>query len=204
MAERLDVFPPSNLSGDSKVWSRNIEDRIRNLSYIADTLSLAINGDNRAMAGQMGAVGRQIEELSGRSTNIIGAAGFTTIATTANVWASSSLNVPIPPSPAGRRAALVNVSSSIDDAPGLVQYTAFVTVFYNGEAVARQALTPPSGTTPAGYKSSFSLSFPATVDQTGGVVRIQMEVLNFQTANGPAVVAVEAPVVTAMYGDLLT
>ena len=64
-----DVFPPHNLNPDSVPWGRSIQDRVRSMSYSLDNLIVSSAGDNRAIAGQMGALGRQIEDLSGRSSH---------------------------------------------------------------------------------------------------------------------------------------
>ena len=64
-----DVFPPHNLNPDSVPWGRSIQDRVRSMSYSLDNLLVSSAGDNRAIAGQMGALGRQIEDLSGRSSH---------------------------------------------------------------------------------------------------------------------------------------
>lgn len=64
-----DVFPPHNLNPDSVPWGRDIQDKLRNVIYAQQNSATASAGDNRAIAGQMGALGRQIEDLSGRSSH---------------------------------------------------------------------------------------------------------------------------------------
>ena len=61
-----DVFPPHNLNPDSVPWGRTIQDRVRSQGYSLDNLIISSAGDNRAIAGQMGALGRQIEDLTQR------------------------------------------------------------------------------------------------------------------------------------------
>lgn len=63
-----DVFPPHNLNPDSVRWARDVQDKVRNTSYSLDNLIVSSAGDNRAIAGQMGALGRQIQDLSERRT----------------------------------------------------------------------------------------------------------------------------------------
>lgn len=63
-----DVFPPHNLNPDSVPWGRSIQDRVRSQGYSLDNLIISSAGDNRAIAGQMGALGRQIEDLTQRRT----------------------------------------------------------------------------------------------------------------------------------------
>ena len=63
-----DVFPPHNLNPDSVPWGRDVQDKVRRQGYLLDNLITSSAGDNRAIAGQMGALGRQIEDLTQRRT----------------------------------------------------------------------------------------------------------------------------------------
>lgn len=60
----LDVFPRRNLPAAAEPWGRKHDEVVRQLVRNYENLKLATQGDNRANAGQMGVVGRQIETLS--------------------------------------------------------------------------------------------------------------------------------------------
>ena len=62
MATR-DVFPRRNLPGDAENWGRAVEARILDLENMLDNLEQNTLATNRALAGALGTMGRQVTEL---------------------------------------------------------------------------------------------------------------------------------------------
>lgn len=65
-----DVFPRRNLPAAAEPWGRKHDEVVRQLVRNYENLKLATQGDNRANAGQMGVVGRQIETLSNQQQTL--------------------------------------------------------------------------------------------------------------------------------------
>lgn len=63
----MDVFPPHNLGEDSGAWARAISSSARKSHYKLDALDALTEGDNRAIASQMGIAGRQLNRLNASS-----------------------------------------------------------------------------------------------------------------------------------------
>lgn len=60
----MDVFPPHNLGESSGAWARAISSSARKSHYKLDALDALTEGDNRAIASQMGIAGRQLNRLN--------------------------------------------------------------------------------------------------------------------------------------------
>lgn len=59
-----DVFPRRNLPAASEPWGRKHDDVVRSLGRRVSNLELSAQGNNRANAGQLGVIGRQLETIS--------------------------------------------------------------------------------------------------------------------------------------------
>lgn len=58
------VFPQSNLPGEAVQWGRALQSAVEQTRSSVETLRQDFLSNNRSLAGQLGVVGRQIEELS--------------------------------------------------------------------------------------------------------------------------------------------
>lgn len=58
------VFPQSNLPGEAVQWGRALQSAVEQTGSSVETLKQDFLSNNRSLAGQLGVVGRQIEELS--------------------------------------------------------------------------------------------------------------------------------------------
>lgn len=58
-----DVFPRRNLPGESEVWGREVEERIRDLEYGVLGQNTNLKSDNRATASNFQELSRQISQL---------------------------------------------------------------------------------------------------------------------------------------------
>lgn len=130
-----DTFPQNNLSPSAVPWARKIQEVTRRDTYRIDALEMAQQADNRGQAGQMGVVGRQIEELthqqgliqfqqgeiqaqveelSARATHTALPADLELIrGASAGSSGPVSRGIPLPGPTGGQRAAILNGSGRI-------------------------------------------------------------------------------------------
>lgn len=64
------VFPQSNLPGEAVQWGRALQSAVEQTGSSVETLKQDFLSNNRSLAGQLGVIGRQIEELETQQNEI--------------------------------------------------------------------------------------------------------------------------------------
>lgn len=198
-----DVFPRHNLDEAAVPWARAIETSIRNASYRNLNAQLGMHGDNRATAGQMGVVGRQVEDLRSRTTQVVNVGRSTRSLTLPSNYGTAdtthSFPVRLAPPFDGKRRSIVMFLSAIaynsdNNSNG--------TVYTQVNGVASKPMAAPAFTSvPPGYVETLSLS---TVLDTGPTFNISMFLLaSNNTPNSRTIqLGLDNIRVTAVYGDV--
>ena len=99
-------FPAPNLPNEAMPWARDVVKKLQQLEKDAARTDSSVTSDNRAIAGQMGAVGRQIEELGSRVTHIVTLASVTVTASSVKSFSSATVSGTIPGVGSARNALI--------------------------------------------------------------------------------------------------
>lgn len=70
------VFPQSNLPGEAVPWGRALQSAVEETGSSVEVLKQDFLSNNRSLAGQLGVVGRQIEELETQQNEISAVVNF--------------------------------------------------------------------------------------------------------------------------------
>lgn len=200
----FDTFPRHNLEPDAVPWARSVESSLRSMGYRNSNVNLGIKGSNRATAGQMGVVSRQVEDLRSRTTQTVNVGRATRALTlpadygTADATLSTTVRL-TPPFDGKLRSVVLFLSAIAYNSDNNSNGTVYVQV--NG--VASKPMAAPAFTSvPPGYVETLSLS---TVLDTGPVFTINMFVLGSNnTPNSRNIqIGLDDIRVTAVYGDVI-
>lgn len=199
----FDVFPRHNLNDAAAPWARGLEAAIREVSYRNANAELGMHGGNRATAGQMGAVGRQVEDLRSRTTQVVDVGRSTRSLNLPGNYgiADTTHSVTVrlaPPFDGKRRSIVMFLSAMAYNSDTNSNGTVYVQV--NG--VASKPMAAPAFTSvPPGYVETLSLS---TVLDTGPTFNISMFLLaSNNTENSRTIqLGLDNIRVTAVYGDV--
>lgn len=168
-----DVFPARNLGQESEPWGRELEELTRSNSYRIDNIETSSRGDNRATAGQMGALGRQVEELRGRLSVLRTPGSISITPPAGGMFVSATAVANLPPPEGGARAAFISVTGRLSD--GSDSLVLFLDINAGGEIISRgRALQTSSLTAPAGFSPMASSSAIVLVPASGLDVNITM------------------------------
>jgi len=200
----LDVFPRHNLDPEAVPWARGVEESIRSASYRNSNADLGIKGSNRATAGQMGALGRQVDDLRSRTTQTLSIPRATRSLTlpanygVADTTFSTTVRL-APPFDGKLRSIVLFLSAIAYNSDSNSNGTVYVQV--NG--VASKPMAAPAFTSvPPGYVETLSLS---TVVDTGPLITLNLFLLGSNnTANSRTItLGLENIEITAVYGDVI-
>lgn len=172
-----DVFPPNNLPASSAPWGRKIEELARQNSYALTNTSISTTGDNRAIAGQMGALGRQISELQSRETATVERGSALSVTSTGtNTFFSSDWVLTLPGGD-GQRSSIVNFSTSVS--PG-ANTTLFAEIFSSSQTFyAGTGFTGSTTGAPPNWVPELTASFAAKIPATGLGLTVRLWASNF-------------------------
>lgn len=172
-----DVFPPSNLGDNSVEWARQMENLTRNNAYALQNMQTSLTGDNRATAGQMGALGRQISELQDRATVLVSRGSDLIVSSTSTVTFSTASWTDVIPGSGVTRSALISIS-----APYVQDNNISVLLGVSSPGLNHVSSRAPSGPTltpPAGWVTTFSDQFVTQVPATGLPLTLTIYAVNF-------------------------
>lgn len=172
-----DVFPANNLPVSSAPWGRKIEDLARENSYTLASATTAAVGDNRAIAGQMGALGRQISELQARETLSLPRGSALSVTSTSTVSFATSTWAPTLPGGDGNRSSIINFYSPVtQDANTSLFLEVFSStqMLYSSPVQIGATTAPPSG-----WQPTITTSFVARVPQSGLGLTVRLSQINF-------------------------
>lgn len=187
-----DVFPRRNLPAASEPWGRKHDDVVRSLGRRVSNLELSAQGNNRANAGQLGVIGRQLEtialqqdqlasqqlQLSSQQTLLQSQVTElqnrkTVTASPANLSVSGNATTPpLPvatrtftlPAPNVGRAALITISANFSNSNNSHTARAFVELLYGSSVIARwDGAVPNSLSAPPGWAETMTLSRALTI-----------------------------------------
>lgn len=194
----LDVFPRRNLPPESEPWGRKHDEVSRSHTRTLEDIRLSLLGLNRASAGQLGVVGRQLDELErqqleieanvaelqARSTHFDSPANLSVTgnATTAP-FPSATRNFSFPAPTGGRRAAVLTFSwdytnsgsSTVSAYADIRQGSTIIWQSPQGQSVPWGASAPP-GWSP-GASGLASVRVPAG----GSTFSLRIHRVGFQT-----------------------
>lgn len=194
----MPVYPPSNLPSASVPWGRTVQNSTESNSRAVENLRLTAEGNNRASAGQMGVVGRQINELGSRITQTLTMNSVSVTATSTTSYASSTESITVPGVGTDDRFALISVAAIVNKS-GSQMSGPFLTISFNGGVVFRGVAGQAGGSTPPDWAEGLSAVFSAVVPASGGTLSIRAESQLFVAGSGTAVV--ESPSVAVYFSD---
>lgn len=153
-------------------------------------LSGSSESQNRAAAGQLGVMGRQIEEVAARVTifrnygdieNTLTVPSGTIFDPSGEVTAITTRNIPIPPPPdGGRRRPIIFLSGeSIADNFGTISGRVIVGAF----GYAQQMFAPIQASAPIGFNEAFNWSVIGDIGDTSFSMSVR-SIASYNT--GPA------------------
>lgn len=179
------MLPNPNLNPSSQPWARAITVAVQENTKDIDVLKKAMLSDNRAMAGQMGAVGRQVNELGSRSTRIVSAANLSVTATSSTSFSTATRNVNIPGEGRTSRHALISVSAPVSRSGDAIG--PFITILFDGSVMFRDTVGQSTGgRVPDDWGNSLTTTFSAIVPPDGGTLAIRMQLSMFSGSSASA------------------
>lgn len=184
------VFPQSNLPAGAVQWGRAVERSVKDNATSLSRIQESIQGDNRANAGQMGIIGRQmtrlqesLDELESRVTNSYNMGSLSVTSTSGNPNNSNSKSITLEGVSGGPRKAIITVSSPASTTAEFVHLDASVSLAgvkkYQGFVAER---TSSQG---LGY-TSLTTAFSGTIPPGGATltVRIENQIFGSTSATG--------------------
>lgn len=192
-----DVFPRPNLPPASTPWGRRVTEAIRLQERSIEDLGLSQSGLNRASAGQLGVVGRQIEALGLQQDEIIAnvtelESRSTHLATPASLAVTGSAVVtPFPsglreidfPAPVGgRRSAVLSFSWDYSNS-GSSTVSAYAEIIQGSNVIWRSPSgqsVPWGASAPAGWVPGASGVAAVQVPSPGSTFYLRLHRVGFQ------------------------
>ena len=170
-----DVFPDPNVDPAVRPWARKITEAVRGLGYEVVNTKQAQNGDNRAAAGQLAVLGRQIDtlnltvnDLRSRRSYIVNPAAL-----------SVTGNATVAPFPTGTitftmtapevtRTAQIGFTATMSNTGGTANsVSAFVELLYGGVVLSNTQISVPRPTSaPTSWVDSINFYSFATIPGT--------------------------------------
>lgn len=200
----FDVFPRHNLNNEAVPWARALESDIREVSYRNANADLDVTGTNRSTAGQMGVLGRQVEDLRSRTTQVVNVGRVSTsLALPGNYGLNTTtLSTTVrlaPPFDGKLRSVVLFLSGIAYNSDNNSNGTVYASV--NG-IVSKPMAAPAFTSVPPGYTETLSIS---TVIDTGFQFPIDMFLLaSNNTPTGRTIqIGMDNIQVTAVYGDVV-
>lgn len=191
-----DVFPRNNLPPDAVPWGRTMEDRARQNAYQLENLRLAMLSENRAGAGQMGVVGRnldvigaqqssiqaQVDELGSRSSGTASASNLSISVSSTTSWASGTRDITVPGESGGTRTNVLSFRAEYGSSSSTVSGTAFLKITSGSLTLFTTPLNTDSGK-PSSWVDLAQGSFVAPVSSGGTTFTITMYGQNFSSGS---------------------
>lgn len=207
-----DVFPQSKLNPDAVPWGRSMEALARKNAYDLENVRLAVHGDNRSSAGQMGVVGRnidgialqqseiqaQVTELGLRSSGSVVRANLSVNAASTTVFASATGTQVVPGDGADTRQNIISFVANITYSAPAIGTSTFVRVF-QGSNTLLTVRHQNGGVLPSGWTEQVMGTFVYPVDAAGTTFSIQLQAVNFQT--GTQTITLVAPTFNYVRAD---
>lgn len=192
-----DVFPRRNLPSNAEPWGRTVENATKaNESKLQD-IRLGAESNNLAIAGQMGIVGRQINELGSRVTRTLSMDSISVVATSSTVFSTSSGSIAIPGTGDSDRRALITFGARVSAEANMSG--PFITISFNGQVGYRGTAGASGGSTPPDWASGVSAVFSVIVPSGGGTLEAKIESSLFTAGNKTA--TIESPLVSVYFSD---
>lgn len=172
-----DVFPPPNVGNATMPWARRLTDAVRDVGRAVAQQSLLINGNNRALSGQMGVLSRQLErlqsnvtELQSRTTTQVTPDDLTVSGSSAAPHSATRLFSFAAPQ-GGSRAAILTFSCTYT-ASDVVESNVFPELYFGANRIwgGSSTAVPQLMSAPAGWTNSTSavvaVNIPAGISPT--------------------------------------
>ena len=172
----MTVFPQNNLPPASVPWGRAPQNAVDSSTRNLGIMSLTSESDNRATAGQMGVVGRQITELGNRTTKTTSMSSISVTATSTS-FSTATGNTLLPGVGTDPRYALVVFSSPVTQGTNMTDI--FVTITAGGVVVFRGTPTRADGVVPPDWGSGISATFSALVPPGGLPITVTVQAALF-------------------------
>lgn len=193
------ILPRPNLPNAAMPWGRSITEAVESLEKTTSRTDQSLVSENRAFAGQMGAVGRQIQELGSRITRIVRPASLTVTASSSTSWASATRTVTIDGVGSTGRHALISVSSPVRTTGDGIAGP-FATVRLDGQVVYRDSVGQSAGgRVPEQWGNSLNATFSGVVLPAGSTISIQLQASLFMS--GSASATLTAPTISVYFVD---
>lgn len=193
------VLPRPNLPNDSMRWGRSITEAVEELKKTTSRTDQSLVSENRAFAGQMGAVGRQIQELGSRITRVVRPASLTVNTNSTTSWASATRTVTIDGVGSTGRHALISVSSPVTTTGSGIAGP-FATVRLDGQVVYRDSVGQSAGgRVPDQWGNSLNATFSGIVLPRGSTISIQLQASLF--ISGSASATLTSPTISVYFVD---
>lgn len=198
-----DVFPRSNLAPEAVEWGRGVERESRQTYYDLLDLNGAGKSDNRLQAGQMGVVGRQIQDLRARTTQVTQINRISTLVELPESYGLATVrftrNVILPPTFDGsNRKSLIFLSGiAYNSNPGNTMGTVYVRL---NDITSKPMAAPAMTSTPEGYVETVSIS--TTLDW-GNTFNLEFLIIAANNTDSPrtAQMGIESVYIVSVYGD---
>lgn len=193
------VLPRPNLPNAAMPWGRAVSEAVERLEKDTSRTNQTLEVENRSIAGQMGAVGRQIQELGSRVTRIVRPAPLTVTANSVNSWSSATRTATIPGVGSTGRHALISVSSPVTrTGEGIAG--PFATVSLDSRVMYRDSVGQSTGgRVPEEWGNSLNATFSGIINPGGSTINIQLQASLFMA--GSASATLTAPTISVYFVD---
>lgn len=193
------VFPRHNLNPDAVPWARKIEEEVSSTTKALNDLFGEAKSENRSTAGQLGALGRQLNELQSRSVAQYSVSDISVTRSSGSGWGSSSRSVSVSGVGDSPRWAYVSFSATVSNTSVLQYMQVGISLTSGGEVVGRQQVQG-SAQAPGWYNAS--ASFGSLIEIPAGgksfTVTVDAQVLSGGTSRTVTFSDIE---VTVMFSD---
>lgn len=213
-----DVFPRRNLPAASEPWGRKHDDVVRSQGRRITNLELASQSNNRANAGQLGVIGRQLEALEqqqaelSRTVSELEARRMLFVTAASTSVTGNATTAPFPtatrdftfePPEGGRRRALLSASWGYSNSGGLsTTVSAFSELLQGGTVVwsSRGGISVPVATSaPGAWPVSESVTVPVSIPTGGATFTLRVHRVGFTTTS--TTLTAQGISATLTYGD---
>ena len=195
------VFPRNNLNPDAVPWARAIEESVVQTAKAVGVVSGESLSENRAMAGQLGALGRQLNELQAREVAEYEISDVSITRSSGAGWGSSSRNFTVSGIGGSPRWAYVSFSGTVSNR-SVLQYMNMGVSLTSGNLIVGRQVIP---WTSQDYMPSWfqpSASFGALVEIPAGgrsfTITLDAQVLSGGSSRTATLTDIQ---VTVMFSD---
>lgn len=195
-----DVFPRRNLPAASEPWGRKVDDVVRSHTRKLQNLELASQGNNRANAGQLGVIGRQLESLADQQDLLSATVEeldarrmiFTTAANlsvtgnaTTAPFPSATRNFTLDAPLLGRRRGLFSASWTYSNSGGSSNIVSAFSEILQDSVVIWSSMggvsVPYVASSPGSWPVSETVSLPVSVPEGGSLFQLRIHRVGFNT-----------------------